>query len=153
MDNPGTWLNFTDSCSSTRWARIQLTRAFRRKRRRSAYNESGYRVSLAHHLSTWLVKNERLTSRKYLVARATAAFAPAHHLLPQTPPRSGDERGGAGFTVPRSGALQKRGSLAASLDALLCEALRPPISSAGQTERRTMASIVEYTRTEYVQDL
>jgi carboxypeptidase C (cathepsin A) len=155
QDNPGTWLDFTDLVfidpvgTGFSYARVPEQEAKKR-----FYNPRADVEYLSRIIFDWLVKNERLTSRKYLV---------------------GESYGG--FRGPRIvHYLQTRLGVAMNAEVLISPYLDPgasnnqdlsplpwmltlPSIAAANLERRgmltdaAMAKVIEYTRTEYVQDL
>jgi carboxypeptidase C (cathepsin A) len=109
---------------------------------------------LSRIIFDWLVKNERLTSRKYLVGESYGGFRGPRitHFL-QT--RLGVAMNGEVLVSPF---LDPGASSNRDLSPLPWMLTLPSISAAnlerqGKLNDAAMASVVEYTRTEYVQDL
>ena len=75
-DNPGTWLDFTDLVFiDPDRDRIQPRRWCRRPRRRSFSTAPTPDIEyLSRVIYDWLVKNDRLESRKYLVGESYGGF-------------------------------------------------------------------------------
>ena len=75
VDNPGSWLGFTDLVFidpiGTGFSRSLVSEADSKKLFYSTTPDIEY---LSHIIYTWLVKNERLTSRKYLVGESYGGF-------------------------------------------------------------------------------
>ena len=74
-DNPGTWLDFTDLVFidpvGTGFSLAQVKEDEAKKR---FYNPKSDVEYLSRIIFDWLVKNERLTSRKYLVGESYGGF-------------------------------------------------------------------------------
>ena len=118
-DNPGTWLDFTDLVFidpiGTGFSRSLVTADETKKQFFSTEPDIQY---LSRIIYDWLVKNGRLSSRKYLVGRKLRRLSrPADHSLPAVAARRGDERRGAGFAVPQPVAGRKRRRLSHAVDA------------------------------------
>ena len=155
LDNPGTWLNFTDLVfidpvgTGFSYSRVPEEEAKKR-----FYNPKSDIEYLSRIIFDWLVKNERLSSRKYLVGESYGGFRGpriTHYL--QT--RLGVAMNGVVLVSPY---LDPGASKNADLSPLPWMLTLPSIAAAnlerqGKLNDATMASIVEYTRTEYVQDL
>src|SRR5579863_2999373 len=75
LDNAGTWLNFTDLVFidpvGTGFSYAQVNEGEAKKR---FYNPKADVEYLSRVIFDWLVKNERLTSRKYLVGESYGGF-------------------------------------------------------------------------------
>jgi carboxypeptidase C (cathepsin A) len=75
IDNPGTWLDFTDLVfidpvgTGFSYAQVKVDEAKKR-----FYNPKADVEYLSRVIFDWLVKNERLTSRKYLVGESYGGF-------------------------------------------------------------------------------
>ena len=100
-DNPGTWLGFTDLVFidpiGTGYSRSEVTPDETKKQFFSTDNDIHY---LSRIIYDWLVKNGRLSSRKYLRWRELRRLSrPAHHALSANAVRGGDERRGAGLAI------------------------------------------------------
>jgi len=154
-DNPGTWLDFTDLVFidpvGTGFSYAQVPEQEAKKR---FYNPKSDVECLSRIIYDWLVKNERLTARKYLVGESYGGFrAPriTHYL--QT--RLGVAMNGEVLVSPY---LDPGASNNADLSPLPWMLTLPSIAAAnlerqGKLTAAAMADIIEYTRTEYVQDL
>ena len=156
IDNPGTWLNFTDLVFidpvGTGFSYAQVPEEEAKKR---FYNPKSDVEYLSRIIFDWLVKNERLTSRKYLVGESYGGFRGpriTHYL--QTRLGRGHERRGAGVALSSI----RVPPTTSDLSPLPWMLTLPSIAAAnlerqGKLNDAAMANIVEYTRTEYVQDL
>ena len=125
LDNPGTWLDFTDlvfidpvgtGFSYSRSRRTMPRSAFITPNRtsnicRASFSTGWSRMSASPRASTWS-------------ARATAAFGSTHHALPADTAGCRDARHGAGVALSRSWCFRQRRSLAPSLDAHAAEHCR-----------------------------
>lgn len=155
IDNPGTWLNFTDLVFidpvGTGFSYSQVPEDEAKKR---FYNPKSDVEYLSRIIFDWLVKNERLTSRKYLVGESYGGFRGpriTHYL--QT--RLGVAMNGEVLVSPY---LDPAASSNRDLSPLPWMLTLPSISAAnlerqGKLTDAAMANVIEYTRTEYVQDL
>jgi carboxypeptidase C (cathepsin A) len=155
IDNPGTWLNFTDLVFidpvGTGFSYSQVPEEEAKKR---FYNPKSDVEYLSRIIFDWLVKNERLTSRKYLVGESYGGFRGpriTHYL--QT--RLGVAMNGEVLVSPY---LDPSASSNRDLSPLPWMLTLPSISAAnlerqGKLNDAAMASVIDYTRTEYVQDL
>jgi carboxypeptidase C (cathepsin A) len=155
VDNPGSWLNFTDLVfidpvgTGFSYARVPEDEAKKR-----FYNPKSDVEYLSRIIFDWLVKNERLSSRKYLVGESYGGFRGpriTHYL--QT--RLGVAMNGVVLVSPY---LDPGASKNQDLSPLPWMLTLPSIAAAnlerqGKLSDAAMAKIVEYTRTEYVQDL
>ncbi len=155
LDNPGTWLNFTDLVFidpvGTGFSYAQVPEEEAKKR---FYNPKADVEYLSRIIFDWLVKNERLTSRKYLVGESYGGFrGPRIAYYLQT--RLGVAMNGVVLVSPY---LDPGASDNGDLSPLPWTLTLPSIAAAnlerqGKLSDAAMANIVEYTRTEYVQDL
>lgn len=154
-DNPGTWLDFTDLVfidpvgTGFSYARVPEDEAKKR-----FYNPRGDVEYLSRIIYDWLVKNERLTSRKYLVAESYGGFRGPRivHFL-QT--RIGVAMNGEVLVSPY---LDPGASNNGDLSPLPWMLTLPSIAAAnlerqGKLTDAAMAKVIDYTRTDYVQDL
>jgi carboxypeptidase C (cathepsin A) len=155
VDNPGTWLNFTDLVfidpvgTGFSYAHVPEEEA-----KKHFYNPKEDVAYLSRIIFDWLVKNERLTSRKYLVGESYGGFRGpriTHYL--QT--RLGVAMNGEVLVSPY---LDPGASNNEDLSPLPWMLTLPSIAAAnlerqGKLSDPAMANIVEYTRGEYVQDL
>jgi carboxypeptidase C (cathepsin A) len=155
IDNPGTWLSFTDLVFidpvGTGFSYSQVPEEEAKKR---FYNPKSDVEYLSRIIFDWLVKNERLTSRKYLVGESYGGFRGPRitHFL-QT--RLGVAMNGEVLVSPF---LDPAASSNRDLSPLPWMLTLPSISAAnlerqGKLTDAAMAAVIEYTRTEYVQDL
>ena len=155
IDNAGTWLSFTDLVFidpvGTGFSYSQVPDDEAKKR---FYNPKSDVEYLSRIIFDWLVKNERLTSRKYLVGESYGGFRGPRitHFL-QT--HLGVAMNGEVLVSPY---LDPGASSNRDLSPLPWMLTLPSISAAnlerqGKLTDTAMASVVEYTRTEYVQDL
>ena len=154
-DNPGTWLDFTDLVfidpvgTGFSYARVPEEEAKRR-----FYNPKSDVEYLSRVIFDWLVKNERLSSRKYLVGESYGGFRGpriVHYL--QT--RLGVAMNGEVLVSPY---LDPGASNNQDLSPLPWMLTLPSIAAAnlerqGKLNDAAMAQVVDYTRTDYVQDL
>jgi len=155
VDNPGTWLDFTDLVFidpvGTGFSYAQVKEDEAKKR---FYNPKSDVEYLSRIVFDWLVKNERLTSRKYLVGESYGGFRGprmTHYL--QT--RLGVGMRGMVLVSPY---LDPGASDNGDLSPLPWMLTLPSIAAAnlerqGKLNEATMAEIVRYTRTDYVADL
>jgi carboxypeptidase C (cathepsin A) len=155
IDNPGTWLSFTDLVfidpvgTGFSYALVPDDEAKKR-----FYNPKSDVEYLSRIIFDWLVKNERLTSRKYLVGESYGGFRGPRitHFL-QT--RLGVAMNGEVLVSPF---LDPGASSNRDLSPLPWMLTLPSIAAAnlerqGKLNDAAMAAVVDYTRTEYVQDL
>jgi carboxypeptidase C (cathepsin A) len=155
IDNPGTWLSFTDLVFidpvGTGFSYSQVPEDESKKR---FYNPKSDVEYLSRIIFDWLVKNERLPSRKYLVGESYGGFRGpriTHFLQTHLGVAMNGEVLVSPFLDP--GASNNR-----DLSPLPWMLTLPSISAAnlerqGKLNDAAMANVVEYTRTEYVQDL
>jgi carboxypeptidase C (cathepsin A) len=155
VDNPGTWLNFTDLVFidpvGTGYSYAQVPEEEAKKH---FYNPKSDVEYLSRIIFDWLVKNERLTARKYIVGESYGGFRGpriTHYL--QT--RLGVAMNGEVLISPY---LDPSASNNEDLSPLPWMLTLPSIAAAnlerqGKLSDAAMADIVNYTRTEYVQDL
>jgi carboxypeptidase C (cathepsin A) len=154
-DNAGTWLDFTDLVFidpvGTGFSYAQVKEDEAKKR---FYNPSADVEYLSRIIFDWLVKNERLTSRKYLVGESYGGFrAPRMTHFLQT--RMGVAINGMVLVSPY---LNPGASGNGDLSPLPWMLTLPSIAAAnlerqGKLNDATMADIIAYTRTDYVTDL
>jgi carboxypeptidase C (cathepsin A) len=155
VDNPGTWLDFTDLVFidpvGTGFSHA-LVKEDEAKRR--FYNPKADVEYLSRIIFDWLVKNERLTSRKYLVGESYGGFrAPRITHFLQT--RLGVAINGLVLVSPY---LDPVASGSGDLSPLPWVLILPSIAAAnlerqGKLNAASMAEIVTYARTDYVADL
>jgi carboxypeptidase C (cathepsin A) len=155
IDNPGSWLGFTDLVFidpvGTGFSYAQVSEDEAKKR---FYNPKGDVEYLSRIIFDWLVKNERLTAPKYLVGESYGGFRGpriTHYL--QT--RLGVAMNGVVLVSPY---LDPGASNNEDLSPLPWMLTLPSIAAAnlerqGKLSDGSMANIIEYTRTDYVQDL
>ncbi len=154
-DNPGTWLGFTDLVFidpvGTGFSFAQLPE---KETAKHFYNAKADIEYLSRIIFDWLVKNERLASRKYLVGESYGGFRGpriTHYL--QT--RLGVAMNGVVLVSPY---LEPSAGSHADLSPLPWMLTLPSIAAANLERQHkltdaAMADIVNYTRTDYVQDL
>jgi len=154
-DNPGTWLNFTDLVFidpvGTGFSYAQVPQEEAKKR---FYNPKADIEYLSRIIYDWLVKNERLGSRKYLVGESYGGFRGpriTHYLQTQL----GVAMSGEVLVSPY---LDPGASNNEDLSPLPWMLTLPSIAAAnlerqGKLTDAAMGNVIEYTRTEYVQDL
>ena len=155
VDNAGTWLDFTDLVFidpvGTGFSYAQIKDDEAKKRFFTPKVDVEY---LSRIIFDWLVKNERLTARKYLVGESYGGFrAPriTHYL--QT--RLGVAMNGMVLVSPY---LDPAASGNGDLSPLPWMLTLPTIAAAnlerqGKLSDAAMAEIVAYTRTDYISDL
>jgi carboxypeptidase C (cathepsin A) len=154
-DNAGTWLDFTDLVFidpvGTGFSYAQVKEDEAKKR---FYNPTADVEYLSRIIFDWLVKNERLTSRKYLVGESYGGFrAPRMTHFLQT--RLGVAINGVVLVSPY---LNPGASGNGDLSPLPWMLTLPSIAAAnlerqGKLTDAAMADIIAYTRTDYVTDL
>jgi carboxypeptidase C (cathepsin A) len=155
VDNAGTWLGFTDLVFidpvGTGFSFAQVPEKEARHRFYNAKSDIEY---LSRIVFDWLVKNGRLTSRKYLVGESYGGFrAPRMTHFLQT--QLGVAMNGVVLVSPY---LDPGAASNQDLSPLPWMLTLPSIAAAnlerqGRLNDATMGEIVNYTRTEYVQDL
>src|SRR5579863_2306295 len=155
FDNAGTWLSFTDLVFidpvGTGFSYAQVAESEAKKH---FYNPKADVEYLSRVIFDWLVKNERLTSRKYLVGESYGGFRGpriTHYL--QT--RLGVAMNGLVLVSPY---LDPGAGNNGDLSPLPWMLTLPSIAAAnlerqGKLSDAAMAQIVTYTRTDYVADL
>jgi carboxypeptidase C (cathepsin A) len=155
IDNAGTWLGFTDLVFidpvGTGFSYSQVSEEEAKKH---FYNPKSDIEYLSRIIFDWLVKNERLASRKYLVGESYGGFRGpriTHYL--QT--RLGVAMNGVVLVSPF---LDPGAENNEDLSPLPWMLTLPSISAAnlerqGKLNDAAMAQVIEYTRTDYVQDL
>ncbi len=154
-DNPGSWLDFTDLVFidpvGTGFSRSRVKEDEAKKR---FYNPKADVEYLSRIIFDWLNKNERLTSRKYLVGESYGGFrAPRMTYYLQT--RLGVAMNGVVLVSPY---LDPGASNDRELSPLPWMLTLPTIVAAnlerqGKLTDGKMAEVIDYTRTEYVADL
>jgi carboxypeptidase C (cathepsin A) len=154
-DNPGTWLDFTDLVfidpvgTGFSHARVKEDEAKKR-----FFNPKADVEYLSRTIFDWLNKNERLTSRKYLVGESYGGFrGPRITYYLQT--RLGVAMNGVVLVSPY---LDPGASLDRELSPLPWMLTLPSIVAAnlerqGKLTDARMGEVIDYTRTEYVADL
>jgi carboxypeptidase C (cathepsin A) len=155
IDNPGTWLDFTDLVFidpvGTGFSHARIPEAEAKKKFYSTAADIDY---LSRIIYDWLVKNGRLTSKKYLVGESYGGFRGPRitHTL-QT--RLGVAMNGLVLVSPY---LDPSANDNGDLSPLPWMLTLPSIAAAnlerqGKLTDATMADIVAYTRGDYVTDL
>jgi len=155
IDNPGTWLDFTDLVfidpvgTGFSYAHVPTEEAKKR-----FYNPKSDIEYLSRIIFDWLVKNERLTSRKYLVGESYGGFRGPRitHYLQTT---LGVAMSGVVLISPY---LDPGAAKNEDLSPLPWMLTLPSIAAANLERQKklddaAMAKVIEYTRTDYVQDL
>jgi len=154
-DNPGTWLDFTDIVFidpvGTGFSRARMPEDEAKKKFYTTEADINY---LSRIIYDWLVKNDRLMSRKYLVGESYGGFRGpriTHYL--QT--RLGVAMNGVVLVSPY---LDPAANDNGDLSPLPWMLTLPSISAAnlerqGKLSDAAMADIVAYTRGDYVTDL
>lgn len=154
-DNPGTWLDFTDLVFidpvGTGFSRARVPEDEAKKRFYGAEPDIEY---LSRIIYDWLVKHDRLLSRKYLVGESYGGFRGpriTHYL--QT--RLGVAMNGLVLVSPY---LDPGASSNGDLSPLPWMLTLPTIAAAnlerrGRLSDEAMAKVVDYTRGDYVTDL
>jgi carboxypeptidase C (cathepsin A) len=156
IDNPGTWLDFTDIVFidpvGTGFSRSRVGADETRKKFYSTQADIEY---LSRIIYDWLVKNDRLMARKYLVGESYGGFRGPRitHFL-QT--RLGVAMNGVVLVSPYldPSSVNDNGDLSP-----LPWMLTLPSISAANLERQgklsdaTMAQVIDYTRGDYVTDI
>jgi len=155
IDNPGSWLDFTDLVFidpvGTGFSRARIPEEEAKKKFYSTQADIEY---LSRIVYDWLVKNGRLTSRKYLVGESYGGFrGPRITHFMQT--RLGVAMNGLVLVSPY---LDPTASNNGDLSPLPWMLTLPSIAAAnlerhGKLSDATMAEIVAYTRGDYVTDL
>ena len=155
MDNPGSWLDFTDLVFidpvGTGFSRARIEEKDAKKEFYATDADINY---LSRVIYDWLVKNGRLTSRKYLVGESYGGFRGpriTHYL--QT--RLGVAMNGLVLVSPY---LEPTASEGGDLSPLPWMLTLPSIAAAnlerhGKLTDAAMTEIINYTRGEYVTDL
>jgi carboxypeptidase C (cathepsin A) len=155
VDNPGTWLDFTDLVFidpvGTGFSHALVKEDEAKKR---FYGPKADVEYLSRIIYDWLVKNERLQSRKYLVGESYGGFrAPRITHFLQT--RLGVALNGVVLVSPY---LDPAASGSGDLSPLPWVLTLPSISAAnlerqGKLTTAAMNEVVNYARTDYVADL
>src|SRR5215469_12330595 len=154
-DNPGTWLDFTDLVFidpvGTGFSHSLVKEEESKKR---FFNPKADVEYLSRIIFDWLNKNERMTSRKYLVGESYGGFrAPRMTYFLQT--RLGVAMNGVVLVSPY---LDPAASADLNLSPLPWMLTLPTIVAAnlerqGKLTDAKMAEVIDYTRSEYVVDL
>ena len=154
-DNPGTWLDFTDLVFidpvGTGFSHSRVKEDEAKKRFYTPKADVEY---LSRIIFDWLTKNERLTSRKYLVGESYGGFrGPRITYYLQT--RLGVAMNGVVLVSPY---LDPGASLDRELSPLPWMLTLPSIVAAnlerqGKLTDAKMSEVIDYTRSEYVADL
>jgi carboxypeptidase C (cathepsin A) len=155
VDNPGTWLDFTDLVFiDPVGTGFSIARVKDEEAKKRFYSTKADIEYLSRIIFDWLVKNERLSSRKYLVGESYGGFRGPRitHFL-QT--RLGVAMNGLVLVSPY---LDPSASGNGDLSPLPWMLTLPSIAAAnlerhGKLSDSTMREIVEYTRSDYVTDL
>ncbi len=154
-DNPGTWLDFTDLVFidpvGTGFSRSTLKPEDTRKEFYAAENDIHY---LSRTIYDWLVKNERLTSKKYLAGESYGGYRVpriTHYLQSQL----GIAMNGIVLVSPYlNPAIDENGDLSP-----MPWIVNLPSMAAAHLERThaltadAMAPVIAYARGEYAEDL
>jgi len=154
-DNPGTWLDFTDLVFidpiGTGFSRSEVSPAETKKQFYSTTPDIEY---LSRAVYDWLVKNDRLSSRKYLVGESYGGFrGPRITYFLQS--QLGVAMNGVVLVSPYlNPSLSDNGELSP----IPWMATLPPIAAArlereGKLTPAAMAEVIAYTRGEYASDL
>jgi carboxypeptidase C (cathepsin A) len=155
FDNPGTWLDFTDMVFidpvGTGFSYSHVEEKVAKKKFYDGKADIEY---LSRIIFDWLVKNERLMSRKYLVGESYGGFRGpriTHYMQTQL----GVAMNGLVLVSPY---LEPAASQAGDLSPLPWMLTLPSISAANLERQNkltdaAMADIVAYTRGDYVTDL
>lgn len=154
-DNAGTWLDFTDLVFiDPVGTGFSQSRVKEEEAKQKFYTPKADVEYLSRFIFDWLVKNERLTSRKYLVGESYGGFRGPRitHFL-QT--RLGVAMNGLVLVSPYLDPTAERNGDLSPLPWMLT---LPSIAAAnlerhGKLTGATMADIVQYARTDYVADL
>jgi carboxypeptidase C (cathepsin A) len=154
-DNPGTWLDFTDLVFidpvGTGFSHSRVKEDEAKKRFYTPKADVEY---LSRIIFDWLTKNERLTSRKYLVGESYGGFrGPRITYYLQT--RLGVAMNGVVLVSPY---LDPGASIDRELSPLPWMLTLPSIVAAnlerqGKLTDAKMSEVIDYTRSEYVADL
>ena len=154
-DNPGTWLDFTDLVFidpvGTGFSHSQVKEDEAKKH---FYNPKADVEYLSRIIFDWLVKNERLMSRKYLVGESYGGFR-GPRITRFLQHELGVAMNGVVLVSPY---LDPGASDDSDLSPLPWMLTLPSIAAAnlerhGKLTAATMQEIVSYTRTDYVSDL
>ena len=155
IDNPGSWLDFTDLVFidpvGTGFSRARIGEDEAKKKFYATQPDIEY---LSRVIYDWLVKNNRLMSRKYLVGESYGGFRGpriTHYL--QT--RLGVAMNGVVLVSPY---LEPTANNGGDLSPLPWMMTLPSIAAAnldrqGKLTDATMKQIIDYTRGDYVTDL
>jgi carboxypeptidase C (cathepsin A) len=155
IDNAGTWLGFTDLVFidpvGTGFSYAQVPEEEAKKRFYNAKSDIEY---LSRIIYDWLVKNERLGAAKYLVGESYGGFRGpriTHYLQTQI----GVAMNGVVLVSPF---LDPAAFSNPDLSPIPWMLTLPSISAAnlerqGKLTSAAMTNVIDYTRTEYVQDI
>src|SRR5579872_682114 len=155
QDNPGSWLDFTDLVFidpvGTGFSHALVKEEEAKKR---FYNPKADIEYLSRIIFDWLNKNERLTSRKYLVGESYGGFR-GPRITYYLQSRLGVALNGVVLVSPY---LDPAAALDRNLSPLPWMLTLPTIVAAnlerqGKLTEAKMAEVIDYTRTEYVVDL
>src|SRR5579863_6308794 len=155
LDNPGTWLDFTDLVFidpvGTGFSYAQVPEEEAKKHFYTAKTDVEY---LSRIIFDWLVKNERLSSPKYLVGESYGGFR-GPRILHFLQTRLGVAVNGVVLVSPY---LDPGASNNGDLSPLPWMLTLPSIAAAnlerqGKLTDAAISQIVTYTRTDYVTDL
>lgn len=155
VDNPGTWLDLSDLVFidpvGTGFSRSYLSPDETKKEFYNTENDIAY---LSRAVYDWLLKNERLTSRKYLVGESYGGYRGpriAHYLQSQL----GVAPNGVVLVSPYlNPTIEENGDLSP-----MAWIVDMPSMAAAHLERthaltpEAMAGVIAYARGEYAQDL
>jgi carboxypeptidase C (cathepsin A) len=155
QDNPGTWLDFTDMVFidpvGTGFSRAHIPEEEAKKKFFTTQTDIEY---LSRIVYDWLVKNGRLTSRKYLVGESYGGFR-GPRITHYLETRLGVAMNGLVLVSPY---LDPSANDNGDLSPLPWMLTLPSISAAnlerhGKLTDQAMSAVVAYTRGEYVTDL
>lgn len=155
VDNPGTWLDFTDLVFidpiGTGFSRARIEEKEAKKDFYATEVDINY---LSRVIYDWLVKNGRLASRKYLVGESYGGFR-GPRIMHYLQTRLGVAMNGMVLVSPY---LDPQAPDNGDLSPLPWMLTLPSIAAAnlerhGKLTDATMADIIAYTRGEYVTDL
>jgi carboxypeptidase C (cathepsin A) len=155
VDNPGSWLDFTDLVFidpvGTGFSFAQVPEAEAKTRFYNAKSDVEY---LSRIIFDWLVKNERLTSRKYLVGESYGGFR-GPRITQFLQAKLGIAMNGLVLVSPYLNPSAYNGGDLSPLPWMLT---LPSIAAAnlerqGKLNDAAMAEIIAYTRADYVTDL
>jgi len=155
VDNQGSWLDFTDLVFidpvGTGFSYAQVPE---QEAKKHFYNPKADVEYLSRIIFDWLVKNERLQARKYLVGESYGGFrGPRITYFLQT--RLGVAMNGVVLVSPYldPGASNNRDLSPLPWMLTLQSIAAANLERHGKLTAATMSDIIAYTRTDYVQDL